>query len=442
MPRVRGLGMRLFLVLAALFGVAFGAEAVNCTQYRYGLFGSYGPWVPTADEACESANGATFVPYGSTTAVMSGAYRYDASTCRGTQTIITNCSPNCTSTRSFGYTSRTGDYCEPDKCEAKAGTPTTFNGTFGWSLENRGDPDATWWDSKGVGDFSYSKVGEELCVEGCKAIVDSLEQAYQSKERYSNGMYRWSVDYKLIPTGASCTAGQETPAHMKPGTPEPSCPGAVGEVNGERVCIPGSGHAPSNAASAVADVGSTPITAGNPSAGEKPSTGPGSGEGGVGRTPLVGNGGNPGGSSSAAGGELPTGPPGGGTEGDPYRPKDPCGLPGTPACKIDERGTPSSGDFSGAQAALEAAADGIVGAITDATTPKSIPWLWGGIALPAGACSDMTVASPWPTIADATLNLCDQPWVSWWRFAWAWIAGALTMWYVYGRFTRAVNREG
>lgn len=130
-----------------------------------------------------------------------------------------------------------------------------------------------------------------------------------------------------------------------------------------------------------------------------------------------------------------------GTTTTDEKPQEVCGLPGKPACKIDETGTPTKGDFTASQSALDAAADAIVGKITDATTPKAIPWLWGGIALPAGACSDMTVASPWPTIPDATLNICNQPWVAWWRSAWAWIAGALTMWYVYGRFTRSVNRE-
>lgn len=390
--RVRPLGMRSFLIALCLVLFAGAVAALTCTQYRKQWNGKDSGWVLTQEAACAAMDG----PYDDGYArILSDTHwvLWDVWTCKGTSTLV-DCTGACSSPIVIGgVESRNGDYCEPDVCSGKVGQPKTVNGTFGWSLENRSDPTATWWDSKGVGDFSYSQVGAKSCVDGCEVVVVSLDQAYQSMERHANGMFRWSIDYGTEFTGKSCVPS-DSPAHMRPSTPEPSCPGAVGEVNGQRVCIPGSGHSPSNAASAVAAVGGVPVTSGNPAAGEKPTSGPGSGEGGVGRTPVVGNGGNAGGSSSAAGGELPTGPPGEGTPGDPYRPKDPCGLPGTPACKLDERGTPTGeGAYSGATAALDTASLAERGAITGAgSSVQGLSWAWAW-QLPAGACSSIDLSS-------------------------------------------------
>lgn len=118
-----------------------------------------------------------------------------------------------------------------------------------------------------------------------------------------------------------------------------------------------------------------------------------------------------------------------------------CGLPGKPACKIDETGTPNTGQFTQPKSELDNAADSVVTKIGDAAAPRVLPWMWGGIALPSGACSNITVDGPIAAIASQQIDLCGQPWVAWWRAVLAWLAAVWTAWHVYGVWTTTVGRE-
>ena len=73
--------------------------------------------------------------------------------------------------------------------------------------------------------------------------------------------------------------------------------------------------------------------------------------------------------------------------------REPCGLPGTPACKIDESGTPTDGSLSDAKAAYETAAaarktqlESVNSSLkkTDLGLSLSVSW-------PSGSCSDLAV---------------------------------------------------
>jgi len=74
----------------------------------------------------------------------------------------------------------------------------------------------------------------------------------------------------------------------------------------------------------------------------------------------------------------------------------PCGIPGQPACKIDETGTPTAGDMSGATAALDSAAaarqaqiEGVGGA--GRVTSLGAGWGFSGL-LPSCSCSPLALS--------------------------------------------------
>lgn len=111
-----------------------------------------------------------------------------------------------------------------------------------------------------------------------------------------------------------------------------------------------------------------------------------------------------------------------------------CGLPDTPPCKIDETGTPTSGDFSAPGAAITAEKDKGVKAIEDAGKRTSLPWSWTW-ALPQGACSPIRLGSEaHPVMADP----CNSPGVSLWRTLLAWYLAMLTALHIW----RSVSELG
>lgn len=116
-----------------------------------------------------------------------------------------------------------------------------------------------------------------------------------------------------------------------------------------------------------------------------------------------------------------------------------CGLPGTPPCKIDETGTPTTAQMAAAQAALDEAAAQLRDKVTEQSTPRALPWLWGGISMPAGACTNLVAPSPHASIPDGEIDLCGQPWVAWWRAAWAVFCGIWCVAYCWRRFSDTVE---
>lgn len=100
-----------------------------------------------------------------------------------------------------------------------------------------------------------------------------------------------------------------------------------------------------------------------------------------------------------------------------------CGVPGSPACKIDETGTPSTMDKTAAEAALAAAQAARVSDINGSAGKDALPWQWP-FALPVGACSafhfDTVRLGAW------TIDPCSSSNVALWRSLLAWYLAALT----------------
>lgn len=116
-----------------------------------------------------------------------------------------------------------------------------------------------------------------------------------------------------------------------------------------------------------------------------------------------------------------------------------CGLPGTPPCKIDETGTPTDAPLTKPKADLDTAGAAASQKVKDGETASPLPWLWGGISLPTGACTNFQIEGPIPAIASREFNICGQPWVAWWRLAWAWFAGLGVVAYGWRRFSDTVE---
>jgi len=94
--------------------------------------------------------------------------------------------------------------------------------------------------------------------------------------------------------------------------------------------------------------------------------------------------------------------------------KDPCGLPGTPACKIDETGTPTAeSTVSAGQSALSTAMNARDAQVAEKTGVTSWGWLLPVPTLTA-SCSSINVAGLF------TLDPCPALDISRMGFAWLW----------------------
>ena len=355
-------------------------------------------------------------------------------------------------------TSQTGDFCVPDACLAEAARAQTTNYTVGWVKNPNAEPvDSV---SNMVGDYLGPKLGDSSCVPVgtgyCnRAVLGTAGKGYASLEAGPNGLYRLSMDVQTEGLGTSCTPSAKDKA-ADPTTPPPPCPGQYGQVNGKPACLPAPAAPgasaptplppPSNPASAPP--AGTPYTAGNPSAGDKPTTGPGSGDGGSGRTPVSGNGSNNGGSSSAGNGQLggsgvggggsnTPGAGGGGTgsTGSGDKPRDPCGLPGTPACKLDETGTPNGAtSFDGAKSALNENKQSAIDQVTNAGSATGKDASWGfSFAFPTG-CTAFVV----PGYGDYAIDMCHfQPTIhDLMTLIWVLSTISFVIWRVYDTLTK------
>lgn len=284
-------------------------------------------------------------------------------------------------------------------CAGKAGQTKQTRITRGWARSNNPNTDDV------VIELPFPEF--PMCDGSCLVDNPSVVSAWRSQVPGTNGLHRLSTTFQVTYTGASCT-GRPGPAD--PGAPTPPCPGILGQVNGRPVCI---GSPASPLPTTPRPPGLPPDGPGNPPAGDVPATGPGSGDG-PGSTPPSGNGGNAGGGSNAAvpgggsegngqgtgtpvpigadGRPVPGGGTGTGTNPDPAA--DPCGLPGSPPCKLDETGTPTGdGTYTSATNAVNANKDQAVQGINDAAgaTGKATGWTFS-FAFPTG-CSPIPLAA-------------------------------------------------
>lgn len=306
-----------------------------------------------------------------------------------------------------------GGQCVPhtNACTAAKGTVRVVNWTVGFTRSG----DASDLDT--IGPPMPFPATNEVCSAGCIVVGDPYapgSQAWKSQSPTNQGLYRLSMDVPMTNSGDECTASAAD-APSIPTTPEPPCPGYVGEVNGKLGCY---GTAEKPVTTQPAPSPPSPPAAGNPAAGPKPATGEGSGTGSAGRTPTTGGGGNAGGPAGAAVGG--TGTRGGGassiggagtvTTPEPGEEQAACGAPGQPVCavKVDESGMPSTGGdgmgVSGLNEAMDNAADAL-GTVTDSS---GMDTSWGVIPswFSSSACTPWTLGT-FPIINRAiTINIC------------------------------------
>lgn len=267
--------------------------------------------------------------------------------------------------------------CGDNVCALKIGTPGITNWTVGYSRTPNAD------DLSMVGTVYRIPTNRLVCDSGCVVEMTTGEKVWQSQTPTDQGLYRWSLDVTSIPTGATCTASAaDAPANKA--TPNPACPGYVGEINGVKGCY---GTASAPVTTVQADRPSSAAQPGNPAAGEKPLSGEGSGSTGAGRTPAAGTGGAAGGPASAA-----INAQGNGTIPKPAtdREQQACGAPGQPRCAIDETGTPgpvgqgeTGGPFTTADGMLGTTKTNVIDAIASHKQLQSPAWTWS-FALPSG----------------------------------------------------------
>lgn len=313
----------------------------------------------------------------------------------------------CVCDEGFTQTSGSdGPQCAPEEnqCTAKAGDAGILNWTTGWTRTPNDN------DNKWVGTPSYPPPGTTGCSAACEwEITDGVDAAWIAQKPHANGMYRNSVDYVARATGKKCGPQTDPEGRSNPESPEPECPGYVGDVNGTKGCY-GSADKPVNPSTVTrAD---TP-GAGNPSAGLKPETGEGSGTGSTGRTPATGDGGNAGGPAAAgeggkgggAGGAAGNPGKGGGGGGTGTEPPKPCGAPGQPICnvKVDETGTPTannrSGEFETETAKLKTEQENRMTNAGSAAAQSVGDWGFG-FSLPSG-CGAYTISG-----LEITVDVC------------------------------------
>lgn len=387
----------LFILAALLCSLTAHAFAPS-VMYGYGTSGTYG-FHSTMPAACSAAVVA-LPPYNYSYTHFEGnkcfyAGYFGSQSLQATlkMTAVLRCPEHsslvggdcvCTSPAT-----QQGNQCVPPdpgdtRCQQGAAEVSTLNVTLGWArspLPNKQDQ------------IGKVRNPSNVCAPGqtegssCRFKVLDNSNQFRSQTPSSQGLYRISGDFTVIQTDQPCGPDDDAES-ANPDTPDKACPGSVGELNGKPICVidPGtSGIDPIG----KPGVGNLTDDKGNPSAGKKPSSGEGSGEGGVGRTPTAGSGGNAGGPASAANGGTGTKPGTSGPDGTTNKPGEgkeqaACGAPGQPKCRIDESGTPSGqGDFDAANRGADETREGWLAEIAKAKELKSDGWTWT-FQLPSG----------------------------------------------------------
>ncbi len=116
-----------------------------------------------------------------------------------------------------------------------------------------------------------------------------------------------------------------------------------------------------------------------------------------------------------------------------------CGLPGKPACLIDETGTPT-------RSGLETEADKVdppskppsIGLDAAGHAASALSWIWG-FSLPTGVCETFDVTSPTAPTIPAIVDICSSPYALIWRQLLAWFAYVIAGLYIWRSATAAVG---
>lgn len=418
------------LVAAILPTLVFWSAAVHaqsCTMYRVGG----GDWSFSQAAACSSGAAAAQAQAGSGQTVT-GSVGANG-TCTWTFRSASDGAYLYSQTKSYSYRSGSGQECV-DQCSVRGGDKGELNVTRGWATpaqqQRNDDADAQGSSAPYEATVTYPipQAGSSVCDSGCRAVVGQPIAAWSSQRPHANGMHRQSVDVQITHAGEMCINVPALPASADPSAAEPPCPGTIGEFNGKPMCVKPYG----SSASMPSEQYESPVPAapGNPSAGMRPPTGPGSGDG-PGRTPASGDGGNEGGGSTAA-------TPGGGSDGYGAGSGsgsgagtmeinvETCGLPGKPPCKIDETGTPDgTSQAASSRADLAAKGDALNAAVTGLTAP-ALSWQFV-IPIPQASCAalEFRARAAWGFSVDPCTNAA----VALVRSMVAWLLGCLSALY-------------
>lgn len=327
----------------------------------------------------------------------------------------------------------------PTTCASRAGQSKLFSVTAGYARSNRPN----------TNDIVINlPIDANQCDGTCSlTLAPVADSAWRSQVPASNGLHRITGRFRATYTGGACHSASP---NGNPAGPVPPCPGTLGNVNGAPVCF-GTGPAPLPNSPRPPNM--PPEGHGNPPAGDVPPSGP--------ITPAAGNGGPAGGGSNAS-------IPGGGSEGNQQGDgtpngtnpdgtgtgsngtgagsgggggigMDPCGLPGTPPCKLDESGTPTGdGAYTGATNGVTSNRDQAVQGINDAAgaSGKSTGWTFT-FAFPSG-CSEVPLAAFAPYLTG--INVCSWQGVIHDLMSLVWLAA--TVFCCIGMVGRAVGGGG
>ena len=258
------------------------------------------------------------------------------------------------------------------------------------------------------------------------------------------GMYATRCYEKYKYTGAAGTTETTTEGGYNPAPP--ACTGSLGIVNGVTVCLPVSGttQGASDVAPKVnADGSVSPRltveemhTSGAADGGRNVSTYPPSP--GTGATKVLadtsGQARGTSTASSSTSGSVGVVVVSGTTGGDVT--VETCGLPGKPACKIDETGTPTDGALTTQKDEFNAAADALTQQITDlgGAAKKTDLGLTFSIQWPTGDCINPVFGVP--RIGQlGSVPVCER--ISDIRAALGWFFGLLGGLYLWRRATAA-----
>lgn len=328
-------------------------------------------------------------------------------------------------------------------CNAKAGVMGTQTSTIGWSRFYLPYMSTDPYKDL-VGPLSVPASGSATCVNGCSAKNGSIVSAWSSPTPTAQGLYRLSVTivYTHDSPPQACSVDAASPNN--PNSPPKACDGYAGLVNGKPTCVPAPGLAPLTGTPPV------PPLFGNPKAGgngalpiSDPAVSPPAGNGGAGGGPPSPKDGTPGtaGGTGGTSGGTGTGSTGGtatsggtGTPSDPYRAKDPCGIPGSPACKIDETGTGTgAGAFGPAKTLMDNAVNTANNQIsTSGSSVTGLGWNWA-FTLPPSVCTPFS----WGKNAAYSVNPCTNPYIALFRNAMGFLFFGLAGLYIWRSATAA-----
>lgn len=385
---------------------------------------------PTAMAACEAMMAQYNSDSGNTATVTSTS----GNNCRVTM-VYANGNPT-EYDKSFGtFTEITVDCPDPTACSPTIGQDKTVNLTVGWSRQSAREAAVDQaLDAYKASIVSSVTRPSTACDGGCGYNVPSsgADGCWHATTPSSTGLYRLSCDFVVVGNGSECTPEADAPTSAS--APPPPCDGYQGQIGGITRCVAPSGSTDAPAAAPV------PYKQGNPTAGSDADSGLPS------RNPTSGPSGNAGGIASSgdggirgggAGGPGPGTGTGSGGTGESPQPKDPCGIPGSPPCKIDETGTPGTGGITGAAAGIGTAGAGLMDAVSGVDKPTSLGWSFS-ITLPDASCAPFQF---WKPNGTWEVNICSNAAILLLREMLAWAMAILAAVYVWRGVTSTVRGE-